>query len=108
MGGAAWRFRANASPPDATRCCAVLRQARNRPPARLLLDPARVAATKAAIARHDPAVAAAWDALRAEAGASFFPVLRRAAAHYDDADVRAGVQRLPAVASSERRTLTGG
>jgi hypothetical protein len=34
----------------------------------LLLDPTRLAAAKAAIGRHDPSVAAAWDALRADAG----------------------------------------
>jgi hypothetical protein len=37
------------------------------PPRVFLLDPARLAASKAAIARKDPAVSAAWDALRADA-----------------------------------------
>lgn len=38
------------------------------PPRVFLLDAARLAAAKSAIARHDPTVAAAWDALRADAG----------------------------------------
>jgi len=50
-----------------------------------------------------------WDfeQINAFNGSSMFAVLRRAAAHYDDAEFRAVVKRLPAIGSSERRLLTG-
>jgi hypothetical protein len=40
-------------------------------------------------------------------GAALFPILRRAAAHIDDAGVEGAANRLPAAAASDRRLLTG-
>ena len=40
-------------------------------------------------------------------GAALFPPLRRAAAHYDDAEFRAVAIRVPPIAPADRRNLTG-
>jgi hypothetical protein len=48
-----------------------------------------------------------FEQINAFNGSSLFAVLRRAAAHYDDAEFRAAAKRLPPIGSSERRLLTG-
>jgi Alginate lyase len=51
-----------------------------------------------------------WDfeQINAFNGSALHNVLRRAAAHYEDADFQAAAKRLPPPASSDRRGLTGG
>jgi hypothetical protein len=48
-----------------------------------------------------------FEQINAFNGAALFPILRRAAAHYDDPAFRAVATQLPPLASADRRNLTG-